>query len=806
MSEYWFELRHAARALMRTPWFTLTAVLMLGVGLGLVMYMFGAIQSFILRPLPFAGSDKLIHVEMASPKRKDDSVEVPIHDYLAFRDAQTSVESLAAFYPGTVNLSGDLRPERYDGAFVTADTFEVLGVKPILGRGFQPGDDKPGAAPVVVLSHALWQNRFQGDGGIVGRAVRVNGKDAVVAGVMPEGFRFPVKEQVWLPLDTDVGKVKRGEGSSLEVFGRLKPGATIQQAQAEFDGLVKQQAAAFPETSIGEIAVVKPYRDEFIGKNTRRMLFTMLSAVALVLGIACANVANLMLARAAARSRECAIRSALGASRRRIIAQTLLEAMLVALAGGGIGLWLAYVGGAATMHALASSEDPPPYWFLEYRIDGMSVAFTFGIALLAAAVAGLIPALRASSSNPALTMREGGAGQIGAMGKLARFLVSAEIAACMVLLFTAGLNMRAVMAMSQVDGGFETAGMLTGRIGLFPSAYPAEADVVAFQEKLEQRLAEMPGASNATIASGVPTTFSGADYVRAEGQLVADSGDLPVMSQVSVGTRYFDTIGVRIVEGRGFTTQDRPDSDQVVVVSQAMAAKLWPGQPALGKRVGLGRAGAEPKWRTVVGVASEVAHDPNDAKRGAYYLPFAQSPTRFMSLILRTPGDAASMAASMRATVESVDRDLPIYWLRSMDDWLGIAEFDHRLTATLFGMFGAFAVLLASAGIYAVLAYAVSRRTREIGVMRALGARDSGVLRAVFGQSVRQLAIGLGVGVVLAFGFAQLIARMLEGVSSYDPATFVSVALLLTLVSLAAALVPTRRALRIEPMTALNLE
>jgi predicted permease len=636
--------------------------------------------------------------------------------------------------------------------------------------------------------------------------VRVNGHDATVVGVMPPGFAFPVKEQVWVALDTDTKKIARGKAAGLEVFGRLKPGVDMAQARAEFDALVKREAAAFPDTAVGEEAVVKPYRDEFIGRNTRRMLFTMLVAVVLVLGIACANVANLMLARAAARTRENAIRSALGASRRRIVMQTLLESVLIALAGGAIGLALAYFGGEATMRALASSEDPPPYWFLDYRIDALSVVFTLSVALVSAVLAGLLPALRASSGNAARTMREGGAGQIGAMGRLARVLVSAEVAACMALMVTAGLTVRSVLAVEQLDLGFDPSGLLTGRIALFEASYKSEADVLQFQDRLERKLLEIPGASAAAVASSVPMSFAGGDFVQLEGQVVAKPDELPPMAQVAVSTRYFETLDIPLQRGRLFDSRDGAESEHVIVVSHGMAEKLWPGIDPVGKRVKLGRTDTGQPWLTVVGVVGDVIQASGRIHRPAYYLPLSQSPTRFMSFLLRTPGDVAAFAAPARAAVESIDRDLPVYWMRGVDAWVDIATFDHRLSASLFGMFGAFAVLLASAGIYAVLAYAVSRRTREIGVMRALGARDRGVLRAVFGQSARQLALGLAVGVVMALGFGQLIGRTLEGVSGYDPLTFVSVGVLLSLVALSAALIPTRRALRIEPMTALRYE
>ena len=810
MKALWYEIRQALRATARTPWFSITAILMLGAGLGLVMYMFGAIQAFVLRPLPFQEPDRIAFLNLTNSKSGDDEMGVLPHDFLEIRRAQTSFESLAGFYNGTVNVSGDHRPERYDGAFVSANLFEVLGVQPLLGRGFRAGDDAPGAQRVVVLGHAIWTNRFGGDASIIGRTIRTNGKDATVVGVMPPNFAFPYREDLWVPLDLDVSKIKHGEGNSVEAIGRLKPGIGYDQAQAEISPLVERLAKQNPATSPADGALVQPYALRAVGPETRSILTTMLFSVFLVLLIACANVANLLMARAAARARETSIRHALGASRLRLIMNVLAEALVVSLAAAAIGFLLGQWGGELTMAALRSSENPPPYWTTEMRIDGMSVLFAVGIALATALLSGLLPAWRLAREAPSQTMREGGHGSVGGgMGRLGKILVTGEIALCVVLLISSGLTIRSVIAMESVEIGADIDNTLTGRLGLFEASYPTEADSALFAEKLEQRMAALPGATSAGVTTSLPAQDAGGTFVQPEGMTAQRSEDLPEAYEVAVTPGFFATHRIEVLRGRAIAAQDRAEAAPVVVVSQALAQRLWPGKDAVGERLRLGRLGDEKEqWRTVVGVVPNVMHDLEDARAGiaALYLPFAQRPSRFISFAIRTSGDPQALARAARDAVAGLDPDLPIYWLRPLQEWVDAAAFDHRLLATLFGIFGLFAVALAAAGIYAVLAYGVNQRTREIGVRRALGARNSGIVRMVLNQGLLQIGIGLGVGLLLSVGFAQLLSNFLYGVTSFDPFTFLGVSALLLLVAVVASVVPTRRALGVQPMEALRYE
>ncbi|HET6604307.1 MAG TPA: ABC transporter permease [Xanthomonadaceae bacterium] len=797
------EIRFAWRSLLRSPWFTLTAVLMLSVGLGLAMYMFGAIQSFGMRPPPFPNGVDLVHMEYANSRTQMESIEVPLPDWLQMRRSQTSLHSLEAFSTGTINLSGDDRPERYNGAFVSAGAFAALGVKPILGPGFAAGDDEPGAALKVVIAHSVWQERFGGDRDAIGTTMRVNGRDATLAGVMPPGFAFPIVNDVWIPIDTGYSGARR-EAPTLEVFGLPREGVGVARIAQELDALLDRINAADPQPMFVDRVDVKPYQEEFFSPQTRRIMGTMFASVLLVLLIACANVANLMVARASRRSRESAIRSAVGASRGRLVVAGLSEALLICLTAAAIGFALAQIGGELTMEAIRSSEDPPPYWMTEMRVDALSVLFALGVGLLAAVLAGLWPAWRAARGADAQGMREGGSGALGG-GRVGRGLTTVEIALCVVLLATAGLTVRSVIERQRIDLPFVSEGVLSGRMGLFEGAYPDDAALVDFADSLQRELAAVPGARSAAITSSIPFSFNGGSQMELDGQPAPDGETLPFAGTVSADAGYFDTLGIALLRGRMFDSGDIAGKPQVALVSTTAAERWWPGEDPLGKRLRFGAPDQPDRpLVTVVGVVPHVPQNGDDVDTQIIYRPFAQAPTRFLSFAVRTDGDPYAMAEGVRAAVQRVDPDLPVYWLRTLREWIDIAAFDHRLLAALFGMFGAFAVLLAAAGLYAVLAYQVSQRTREIGVRRALGANDGGIVRMVVRQGAWQLGIGLAVGLVLALGFAQLLSNFLFGITAHDPLTFASVLGLLCAVALLSALVPTRRALQVAPMQALR--
>jgi predicted permease len=807
------DLRSAARGMLRAPGFALTAVLMLAAGLGACLYVYGVIQSFLVRDLPFADPARLLHVELTSASAADNGVEVRLRDFATLEREQTMLAPIAAFYQGTVNLSGDAaRAERFDGAYIGAAAFEALRTPAALGRALAPADEAPGAPPVVLLGWDLWQQRYGGDPSVLGRTIRANGRAATVVGVMPQGFRFPLAEQVWLPLARDTETIARMQGTTVEVFGRLREGADLAAAQAEMDALVARLNEAHPGDVGGDRAVVKRYREEFLGTSTRQILATMAAAVLLVLLIACANVANLLLVRAARRARDTAVRSAIGASRGRLVAGLVAESVLLALLAVPIAVAGAHWAGTATMASMRTNPDAPPLWMTEWSLAPGFIALAFALALATGMLAGVLPAWRLWRSSAAQVIRE--AGNALSPRGAGRALVVAEVAMSLALLVAAGLVVRAVLDVGAIDPGARTERMLTARIGAFEGAYPDDAAVRGLHARLQEELRAIPGAEGAALTTALPMGTSAAvTAVVAEGEAVPDPQHAPLAFQVDVDGGYFDLFAVPVLAGRGFDARDGADTLPVVVVSRALAERHWPGQDPLGRRIRIGRVDdASAPLYTVVGVVGDVVQNASAVVHGwgvawpNVYRPLTQSPARFVSIALATPAAPEAFAEALRAAVQRADADTPVYWVRSLRSWIDAAATDHRLVGTIFGLFGAFSVLLAATGLYAVLAYSVAQRTREIGVRRALGAADRGILRLVMGQGLRQILLGLGIGLVLAVGFGAALGGILHGVSGADPLVYGGALVLFTTVALVACLAPARRALRVEPMQALRYD
>jgi putative ABC transport system permease protein len=800
------DVKYALRSLVKTPGFALTAAVILALGLGLTMFMFGSLNAYVLKPLPFPDSEELVHVEFSRPIEGDFSIEVSIHDFLDFRREQRSLESIAGFYMGTVNIGGNDRPERFDGAFVTANTFDVLGVRPILGRTFLPGEDEPGAAPTVLLGHHLWLYRYGGSPDVVGEIVRVNGRDATVIGVMPEGFRFPFNEDVWVPVSLDTSDLERGEGFGLEVFGRPRPGVTLEQARAEYQALTERFAALYPETNEGLVAVVKTYHDEWVDEGARTSILTMLGAVILVLLIACANVANLLVARNASRMRELSIRTALGASRSRLVLYVLTECLAISFAGGLAALWLTKWAGDYVMAIIRSVETfRPPYW-VSFDLDWRTLSFAFLAVLVAAVAAGVGPAVKASRADVNTALRQGGQNVAGdPHGKMTRFLVTAQITMTCVVLIGGGLMARSVISLRKADLGADTEGVFTSRIGLFPADYPEPSDRLRFCETLQERLASIPEVGSATLSTSLPGTFTGYRDVVPEG---VESVETRQFAQaIIVAPNYFDTFGVEIMDGRAFRSTDRDDSLPVAIVNRLFVERYWPKESPIGKRLKFGRDEETP-WLHVVGVVPNIVQDEvQEPIRPAVYLPLAQDPPQFMSLAARTRGrDPMALAEPVRKAVLAIDRDLPLYWVRSLQTWIDMGRFRTNFLASLFSIFAVLGLILGGVGQYALLAYSVSLRSREIGVRRALGAMDGSVLGLLVRQSFRYLAVGLSAGLLLSVWFARFLSFLLYGVEPFDPTTFAVVSFVLALTAVLAALMPARRALAVDPIVVLRYE
>ena len=800
------ELALSFRILLRHPGNTLISILILGTGLALTMFMFGAINAFILRPLPFHESDQLVHMEWSNPSQGEDSLSVPVHDFLEWRVSQRNMESLAAFYQGTINLSGNSRPERFDGAYVTTNVFDVLKIKPHLGRLFVTGEDQPGANPVVILGYHLWRNRYDANPNIIGQTIRVNARNTVVVGVMPPDFRFPAREDVWIPLSLDISNVKRSDSANLEVFGRLRKGATIAHVRSEFRTIAERQAKENPEIK-ALVPVVKPYEREYVDDETRSILFAMFGAVLLVLLIACGNVANLTLARSLARSREFAIRSALGADRWRLIVNIFTECVVISFAGGLIGSLLAEWAGHYTIATLKNNPNmAPPYW-IEMGTDWRTLLFGIGAALFAALLAGLLPSFRASRTDLVTSLHQGGYSSAKPLGKVSRSLVTGQIALSCVLLISAGLMTRSVLKLRHIELGANIDGILTGRIGLFEAQYPDSDSQLRFYQKLIERLGAIQGIQSATITSSLPGTFVPSNYVTTEKNSTTESNLLPVAHQASIAPNYFTTFKVPLIKGRFFDSRDHKDAQKVVIVNKMLAEQFWPGADAVGQRLRLGELNENNPWLTVVGVVSNVQQDEVDEKLSpTLYLPIEQEVPRFVSIVLRTTDNPMRYSESLRKAVQEIDPDLPVYWVRLLDEWIQIGRFGTSFLATLFGIFAIAAILLAATGQYAVLAYTVNQRKREIGVRRALGAVDKELVNMFLNSGLKQFAIALIIGLPIAFGFATLISSELFNVKAFDPFTFFIVPAALLVVSLFASVVPAKRALKVDPAIALRNE
>jgi len=808
MESLWKDFKYSARMLLKAPGNTVVSVIALALGIGLTTTMFSITYGVIFRGLPFEASHRIMFLTRNNPAEDIQRMGVPVHDFLDWREQQTSFEDLGGFYNGTVNVSGlEGRPERFSGAFVMAGGLDMLRVPPLMGRLFVEGEDQPGSPHVTVLGYTVWQNHFGGDPDVVGRTLRVNGEVSTVVGVMPEGFYFPMNEQLWVPYRQNTAEMERDEGTWLGVFGRLKDGVSREAALAEFSTIAQRLAMEYPETNEGVGATVEPYTERFVGPELSALLYTMLAAVFLVLVIACVNVANLLLARVSVRSKELAIRSALGAGRLRIVMQFLSETFTLAAVGAGLGLVIAWVGIRLFDNAVARSE--PPYW-MAFELDGAVLVFAIALTVVAAVMAGILPALKASGAKVNEILKDESRGTSSLrIGKLSRSLVVAEIALSCGLLVAAGLMIKSVVNLGNLDFGLDTEGVMTARVGLFESDYPDETARLQFFEQTVARLEAHPAVAVASLASGLPTTGRGGrPHFAVEGEIYEADQDYPLARQIIVTPKHFETFGVSVLQGRDFGTQDTRDNLPVALVNLPFAEKYFPGESPIGRRIRVGESDSEEPWLTIVGVVPDMYLDPpeNEEPEG-FYVPLSQSDARFLSIAVRpVGGDAAALAPVLRDEVMAVDSDMPIYWVRTVADEVAENTWIFKVFSTLFVVFGAAALFLGAVGLYGVMAFYVSRRTQELGVRMALGAEASDVLRLVLKQGLWQLGIGLFLGL----GIAALLSRGLEvllfQVEPWDPMMFIGITLVLFAVGMLATYVPARRATLVDPVQALRYE
>ncbi len=801
------EIRLAFRSLARAPGYTAAALVMFALGIGLTIYMFGAVNGYLLGAMPFPDAERLMHVSVTDAPGTNDRDELSPRMLDAFMRSQTTFSALGGVSIGTVNLSGDDRPERYSGGLVSGQLFEALGVSPMLGRSLVAADAEFGAPLVIVVGGDVWRHRFNEDPDIIGQRVRVNGQDAEVVGVMPFGFAFPFQESVWIPQQQNLAGLAIDEGFQADVVGRLRSGVTPARAQADLQGLYDALRAEAPTVDVEDTVELRRIREWYMSPEARTIILTLFASVVLVLLIACSNVANLTLARIESRRRELAVRASLGASRKRLITGVAFEVLLIALAGAALGMLLVEWIGTITDAQLASSQEAPPYW-VDFENDWRVYAFTIGAAMLAALVSGLIPAWRATRGDLNAGLRDGGYGTAGArLGSPSRALVIVQITLCCVLLVNAGLMLRSAMNLNAVEDGLGDRNQITGRIGLFETTHADAAARHTAYQQLERELTALPGVRAAGLSSALPMTGGGHERVRRAGAEYDERRGAPRSRYATVSPGFFETFGVRLAQGRVFTTADDADAPRVAVVNEPFAEREWPDENPIGQRVQVGPP--DGPWLTVVGVIQPFIQGGDELVQGpqpALFVPLAQDTVRFVSFAAAVDGDPTAYSNLVRDAMLRVDPDTPIYWLRSFEEVTGLMLFMNRFLASLFGGFATIALLLAAVGVYAVLATSVASRTREIGVRRALGAQDDAIVRMIVGQGGRQYLVGMLIGLAGALLFSQAMVDMHVGVTPFDPITLGIVTVVLGLAALAASWAPAKRALRIQPMEALRYE
>jgi putative ABC transport system permease protein len=800
------ELKAAFTGLGRAPAFTALAAGVLGLGLGAVIFMYGVADTLMLKPTPYPNADRLYTITTIGSREPDqfDQAMLP-RDYLKIREASTQFAAMGGIYTGTTYLTGDGQAERYDGAFADGHIFEVTGVAPELGRTILPRDTIEGAAPVVVLSHDLWKERFDSDPGVIGRTVRVNGKSSEVIGVMPEGYTFPGRAALWVANQQDAMRVSRLEGLDVQVFGLLKEGGSVDVAQQELGPVSAAIKSEVGKAVFNGHFEVTPAAAAFVGDGAP-LIWTLLIAVGFVLLIACANVSNLLLARSAYRVRETTVRSALGASRGRLVVHMLAEGFVISAIATFIGLLLASAALDGMQLAVSKLlEDSPTWWTFEidYRVAGVAI----GAALLSTILAGLPAAIRAS--RPALDslLRDGGRMGTGlAIGRIAWGLVVVEVALACVLLGVAALMTKSVLYATSSDLGVETDDIMTARVGLTNGTYMEEADQVRFWDGLVARIASQPGIHAAAVADSLPGHGASEGTVSIEGRSYGDDSKRPMINAVSVSPSYFGTFRIKPVQGRLFDTRDSLESMRVAVINEFMAKSVFPGESPLGQRVKFDVSKDEDEWYTIIGVVPDVMMDEDGEMDEGLYTSVMQHPQRFMSIAVRGEGDPRSLIGGVRTALRQTDPDLALYWLRTFDESRLMKTAGFRIIGTMFAVFAGVALVLAAAGLFGVLAFHVGQRTREIGVRRALGAGDGRILRMVLRASGVQILVGVGIGMTLLPLMGRGLGDVLGQVSPYDPVIYAMVMALMIVVAIAATLTPTRRALKVDPAAALRYE
>jgi putative ABC transport system permease protein len=816
MTSLWQDIRYAARMLLKNPGISIIVVIALALGIGANSAIFSVVNAVLLRPLPYEDAERLVFLNEKSQVSDEMSIAYP--NYLDWRAQTQTFETIGIYNGGSYNLTGAGDPEQVIASQCSADLFKALRVKPLHGRLFTDEEDKPGGRAVVLLSYPLWQRRFGGQTSILNQAITLNGKSYDVIGIMPPSYTYPRRAEVWVSLGqlSDQGGYKeRGNHPGLLGIGRLKPGVTLEQAQSEMNTIGANLDKQYPDSNSGTRPRLRPMLDVFVGGDSRRALWVIFGAVAFVLLIACANIANLLLARATARRKEMAIRTAVGASRWRLARQLLTESTLLSLIGGGVGLALARWGVDLILYM---SPDAIPR-SREVGLDWTVLAFTAGIAVLTGLIFGLLPAIQAGDVDVHETLKESGRGT-SSRHWLRSSLVVGEVATTLVLLIAAGLMIRSFYLLQKVNPGFSHEHLTTFSIALPEKEYESVDSTAGFYNRLLDNIRALPGVESVAAASGLPLGNNGwQQSFRIDGRPEPKPEEIPLMETCLVTPDYFKAMNIPVLRGRVFTDSDNrshlsaQDHEAYIkgatkiVIDEEFAKRYWPNEDPIGQRLVFG-SHEQPRKLEIIGVVGRVKMESlikNTDYVQAYYA-YRQLPANNMTVIIKGGSDPNQLIGSARAAIREIDPDQPIFAIRSMDEIRGESVQNERLNLTLLSLFAGIALVLAIVGIYGVMSYSVTQRTHEIGIRMAVGARPRDVFAMIMGHGMKLALIGVGIGLVGAFALTRLMASMLFGVAPTDAMTYGSIAALLIGVALLACYLPGRRATKVEPTISLRYE
>lgn len=801
------DLRYGIRSYLKRPGFVVIAVATLALGIGASTVIFTVVDAALLRGLPYREPDRLYHLWEKTPKGEFSKREFSYPDYQDYQKNNV-FEGLAAYTGGGAILSGSGDPENIGAPRASANFFNVLGVEPLIGRGFQEGDDKPGGPRVAVLSYGLWQRRFGGDSGILGKGITLNGQSYTIVGVLPSTFQFALRNaDLWTPFQPTEAQLTRRFLHSSNLIGRLLPGVSPEQAQSEINVIAGRIEQQFNDSHAGTTALIVPLQEEIVG-TVRPILMVLLGAVAFVLLIACANVASLLLTRSIARQKEVAIRSALGASRWRVVRQLLTESLALSLLGGALGVLIAYWGVPALVSTLPARQLNAMPFLKSLNIDLSILGFSLGLSLLTGLVFGILPALQTSRLDLNGVLKEGGRQTSGGTGqRLRSALVIGELALAVVLLVGAGLMMKSLLRLLQTDVGFNTENLLTMRIALQPPKYTEASQVVNFYNQLQDRVRTLPGVTGAGQVDILPLNGGNTTRFNVDGDPIPPPGKETEANIRVINETYFQTIGVPLLAGRLFTDRDQNGAPPVVIIGKTIADRLFAGRDPIGKRLRYPSLQVDPV--TIVGVVGDVKITGLDEEvRPVLYYPFRQAGDFSSSLVVRTNTDAASLANTVRGEVRNLDPDAAIINVNTMETLISQtqASFIRRFPALLIGIFAGVALLLASIGIYGVVSYSVSQQIHYIGIRMALGAGPRDILRMVLKQGLVLAFAGLAIGIVAALALMRLLTTLLYQVKTTDITVFGIVTGTLFVVALLACYLPARRATKVDPLIALRYE